>query len=362
MAIYQILSSEWPTILVFLIFTYIVHYYIQYFKRENALPGPFPLPIIGNLYQMGSDITVFLDKVQKKYGDVCEVYLGNDKIIIFSRAELLEQLFSNGGKLGKAFLLRFPPNEGLDEAGFSNNGIFFNQDLDLWKFNRKILSQTMMSPRFLKQFLIISQEVFYETEKYWKILSDEEIKELQFSEWTTAYTTDTTFYFTTGKRAYSLANYFNSLIKDEQKKTKHPKSILHESKDYNNSLNMLSQSTMFFIMIPRLIRKYVPIISRYNKKFLDNAKWFEKKNLEFIKERKEEIKNTKNNEELSHDTLTLLLTTNTERDLSKISKEEFFRALTDVEIAASFNEIFSGGIDTVRNIIEKKFSKKIVSY
>src|SRR6266540_3177412 len=122
MAILQI-SSEWPTILLLLILTYVAHYYIRYFKRENALPGPFPLPIIGNLYQMGSDITVFIDKVQKKYGDVCEAYLGNDKIVIFSRAEELEQIFSNGGKLGKAFLSLFPPNEGFDEAGFSNKGI-----------------------------------------------------------------------------------------------------------------------------------------------------------------------------------------------------------------------------------------------
>ncbi len=222
-----------------------------------------------------------------------------------------------------------------------------------------ICKVSVKSSRFLKQFLTILQEVFYEIEKYWKVLSeDEEVKKLQFSEWTTAYMTDTAFYYTTGKRAYSLANYFNSLIKDEQKKIKNPKSILQESKDYNNSLKMLLKSGLFFLMIPGFIRHYVPVLSHYNKNFLDNVKWFENKNLEFIKERKEEIKNTENNEELSPNTLTLLLTTNTERDLNKISKGEFSRALTDVEIAAFFKEIFGGGIETVRNIIEKKFSKK----
>ncbi len=110
-------------------------------------------------------------------------------------------------------------------------------------------------------------------------------------------------------------------------------------------------------MIPRLIRHYVPIISHYNKKYLDNANWFENKNVEFIKERRKEIKNTKNNEELSPNTLTLLLTTNTERDLNKITKGETTKALTDVEIAGSFNEIFAGGIETVRNLFEKKFKK-----
>jgi len=356
--IFQILSSEWPTTLSLLIFMYVIHYYIRYFKRENALPGLFPLPIIGNLHQMDRDITVFFDKVQKKYGDICEIYVGNDKIIILSRADLLEQMFSNGGNLGKAFPTHFPPNEGLDEVGFSNKGIFFNKS-DEWKFNRKFLSQTMMSPRFLKEFVSVSQEVFDEIEKYWNILLEDEVtKELEFTQWLTAYTTDTTFYYTTGNRVYSLAIYFNSLIKDEQKKTKHPKSILQESKDYVDSLRMLSKGTMFFLMVPRLIRHYVPIISRYNQLFLDNAKWFENKNLEFINEREELVKNTKNHEELSPNTLTLLLTTNTEKDLNKITKGEFSRALSNKEIAASLMEIFTAGIESVRNLSEKEIFKK----
>ncbi len=51
--------------------------------------------------------------------------------------------------------LRAPPNEGLDEMGITFKGI------KIWI----LASQRIMSPRFLKQFVTIAQEIFHGTEK-----------------------------------------------------------------------------------------------------------------------------------------------------------------------------------------------------
>ncbi|RIA89376.1 hypothetical protein C1645_824953, partial [Glomus cerebriforme] len=70
------------------IIIYIIKYYLTWYTRENPIPGPIPLPLIGNLHQIGKDMGKGALKLQQKYGDIFEVSLGSTRAIFISRADL----------------------------------------------------------------------------------------------------------------------------------------------------------------------------------------------------------------------------------------------------------------------------------
>ncbi|CAG8546265.1 12692_t:CDS:2 [Funneliformis caledonium] len=59
------------------ILTYIAYFYFKYFTRSNPIPGPIPLPFIGNQFQLSEDISLFCRECQKNYGDIWEFYVGH---------------------------------------------------------------------------------------------------------------------------------------------------------------------------------------------------------------------------------------------------------------------------------------------
>src|SRR5688572_20622114 len=121
------------------IFTYVSYFYFKYFTRKNQIPGPIPLPIVGNLYQHPGNISEFSETCQKKYGDVWEFYLGHpsDKTrrVGVGRSDLLEKIYLTNSRTSN-FIYRTPPNEGIDELGASSKGLFYNRNHDLWVRSR----------------------------------------------------------------------------------------------------------------------------------------------------------------------------------------------------------------------------------
>src|SRR5438045_4243029 len=75
---------------IILIVIYITQYYYNYFTRPNPLPGPFPLPILGNVHQqIGLEHNDWFMSLHKKYGDMFEVHLAGERIIVLCRADLI---------------------------------------------------------------------------------------------------------------------------------------------------------------------------------------------------------------------------------------------------------------------------------
>ncbi|CAJ0757629.1 8253_t:CDS:1, partial [Entrophospora sp. SA101] len=56
--------------------------------RQSPLPGPFPLPFIGNVLER--DLGKLAKRCQKKYGDMFELYIGNQRTIWLCRADLIK--------------------------------------------------------------------------------------------------------------------------------------------------------------------------------------------------------------------------------------------------------------------------------
>lgn len=64
-------------------------------NSELTLPGPWRLPIIGNLHQMGSNLHIILHEMRKKYGDIFQVKLGQQNLVIVSGRKLVNEVLVN---------------------------------------------------------------------------------------------------------------------------------------------------------------------------------------------------------------------------------------------------------------------------
>ncbi|CAI2163970.1 287_t:CDS:1 [Funneliformis geosporum] len=174
--------NDWTYILIALVIVYIVKYYFSWYTRENPIPGTFPLPLIGNLHQLGLDMGKGALKLQKEYGDMFEIFLGPTRAIFLSRAELTEKI-NNPMLKNNAFSIRSPPNPGLKELHLTEFGIIFNRDLTAWKFNRRILNQTVMSPKFLRKNVEFTNQICDDLEKYWSSIDPN--TKVDFAKWIT---------------------------------------------------------------------------------------------------------------------------------------------------------------------------------
>ncbi|KAK7129354.1 hypothetical protein R3I94_017533 [Phoxinus phoxinus] len=63
-------------------------------QSKNMPPGPFPLPIIGNLINIGfRDPLGSFQRIAERYGDVSTLYLGNQPCIMLSGYESFKEAF-----------------------------------------------------------------------------------------------------------------------------------------------------------------------------------------------------------------------------------------------------------------------------
>src|SRR5438105_895185 len=80
-------------LLIVIVVSYVTRYYFNYFTRPNPLPGPFPLPFFGNAHQsIGLGFNDWLLLMHEKYGDIYEVDLAGQRVIVLCRADLIENM------------------------------------------------------------------------------------------------------------------------------------------------------------------------------------------------------------------------------------------------------------------------------
>src|SRR5438045_269565 len=96
-----------------LITFYFGFFYFRYFARYRPLPGPVPLPFVGNRLQYKGNPATWSKRLHEKYGDICELYMGNERHIWLSRADLVEKIFRPS--FNNNYLIRITEREGLDE-------------------------------------------------------------------------------------------------------------------------------------------------------------------------------------------------------------------------------------------------------
>ncbi|KAI3941390.1 hypothetical protein MKW92_022200, partial [Papaver armeniacum] len=151
-----------------LLFTVILKKAINKFKKENTNsrlpPGPWKLPIIGNLHQLLGLPHHTLRNLAKEHGPLMHLQLGEVSAVVVSSSKVAEQImkthdlsFADRGELLSAKLLTY---------GYKN--VVFSPYGDYWRQMRKIYSFELLSAKHVHSFRSLREE---EMSKFIKSIS-----------------------------------------------------------------------------------------------------------------------------------------------------------------------------------------------
>ncbi|RIB25580.1 cytochrome P450 [Gigaspora rosea] len=239
--------------LIFLVFLYIGDFYYKYFNHVNKLPGPFPLPIIGSLWNKRDRYNEWILKLQRKYGDIFEVWLGPTRKIYLCRAEYFDKILSLNTK--SKWLSRMRATEGTFELGMGQRGVWLNANVEDWKYNRHFFNQVMLASGFNLKAVDATNKMLKDMKQYWIMLGKDH--PIDLCKWMDRFTIEMVSVITTGKRSYSLLAYFNTL---STKKADILSSILEDSEYLIKNFEKFFSSLPIFTIFPYYIRHYFPIL------------------------------------------------------------------------------------------------------
>lgn len=110
-------------------------------RGKNLPPGPFQLPIIGNLTNLGKLPHRSLAKLSQTYGPIMHLQLGRVTTIVISSSAIAQQVFQ---KKGRAFSSRFIPDS-LCACDHSLHSFVWLPIGPQWRNLRKISNSNLFS-------------------------------------------------------------------------------------------------------------------------------------------------------------------------------------------------------------------------
>jgi hypothetical protein len=331
-------------ILITFVVIYVTQFYYRYFTRKNPLPGPFPLPLIGNVHQsIGLGFNDWFTSMHKKYGDMFEIYLANERNIILCRADLIEKM--NMPSTKSNFFNRFHITEAFVEYELYGTGIGSNNDYESWKYNRQFFDQAMLTPNFNYQAVEWVNELCKEMETCWNNLGED--YEIDLNKWMHRFTNEMIFRISTGAKNHSVISYYNYIV-ESNKKGKEGETV-DESEKFVKSIQTYIKGLIYLTLFNKFALHYVPFVRQKWKEYLKNKDYLLDVLSKVVKEKKIEIENTPLDQPLRHDMLTSYITANTPRDINivKRSGADLLRPMTDKEIRGMVLDSMLGGTETV---------------
>ncbi|KAL7106426.1 hypothetical protein ACP275_07G112900 [Erythranthe tilingii] len=151
-----LLSISFPIILII--------YLLQKYKKPVKTlvpPGPEPLPLIGNLHQIGAakDPHIYLWQLSKKYGPLMHMKLGSIPLIVISSAKLAKQVFKTQDL---AFSNR-PNSLGHRKLTYNCVDIACSPYGEYWRELRKITTVHLFSLQKSQSFRPVREDEIYRT-------------------------------------------------------------------------------------------------------------------------------------------------------------------------------------------------------
>ncbi|XP_069464041.1 cytochrome P450 1B1 [Ambystoma mexicanum] len=103
-----------------------------------APPGPYPWPVIGNAAQIGRAPHLFFTRLTKKYGDVFQIKLGSQTVVVLNGEHAIHEALIKKGKdfAGRPDFLSFKAVSGGRSMAFGKYG-------ERWRVHRRIAQSTV---------------------------------------------------------------------------------------------------------------------------------------------------------------------------------------------------------------------------
>lgn len=89
----DLLAMFFEVVLALLLTCLVLSITNNYLSRRTLPPGPFPLPIIGNLFSAGDDAPFTMDYLGEKYGDLYTLTFPIGNFVVVNNGELLHEAF-----------------------------------------------------------------------------------------------------------------------------------------------------------------------------------------------------------------------------------------------------------------------------
>ncbi|WJX82443.1 unspecific monooxygenase [Trifolium repens] len=144
------------------IFIFIFRKLNQTKKSTKLPPGPHPLPIIGNILELGKNPHKTLTKLSQIYGPIMTLKLGAITTIVISSPQLAKQVLHENSQI---FSNRTVPHAicAVDHNKFSVGWV---PTLALWKKLRKVCATKVFSTKMLDSTKILCQQKLQELLDY----------------------------------------------------------------------------------------------------------------------------------------------------------------------------------------------------
>ncbi|KAM3924308.1 cytochrome P450 1A1 [Leptodactylus fuscus] len=110
-------------------------------EGTKLVPGPMPLPLIGNLLSLGKNPHLSLTKMSETYGDVLQIQMGTKPVLVLSGLETLRQALL---KQGDVFSAR--PDLFTFRLVGDGQSLTFSQDSgEVWRARRRLAQNALNS-------------------------------------------------------------------------------------------------------------------------------------------------------------------------------------------------------------------------
>ncbi|KAG9268172.1 cytochrome P450 1B1 [Astyanax mexicanus] len=112
--------------------------WIRNLAHKKRLPGPFAWPLVGNAMQLGQMPHITFSKLAKKYGNVYQIRLGSNDIVVLNGDVAIRQALIQHSKefAGRPNFLSFQLVSGGRSMTFSNYS-------EQWKVHRRVAQSTL---------------------------------------------------------------------------------------------------------------------------------------------------------------------------------------------------------------------------
>ncbi|KAJ7537323.1 hypothetical protein O6H91_11G001600 [Diphasiastrum complanatum] len=135
----------------------IVSFFIHEQKKRlklHRIPGPAPLPVIGNLHMLGKRPYRTIYDLQKTYGSIMRLWLGSQPAVVVSSPELIKEVLKD-----KDLQLAERPRGAVSRyVAYDLQGLSWAPYGEDWIHARKLCMRELLSPTRLRQFQEVRRE------------------------------------------------------------------------------------------------------------------------------------------------------------------------------------------------------------